>query len=179
MSKRNILSLVLLTAIAAGCGKDAPERDTAGAEPAAASGMDAAAASSFEIVPGLTARILREGEGDAAEAGDNVEVHYTGWTTDGKMFDSSVKRGQPASFPLNGVIKGWTEALLMMPVGSKWKLFIPAELAYGERAQRNIPANSTLLFDIELVDIKAGESAPPAPPAPGTPGAPKITVQPK
>jgi FKBP-type peptidyl-prolyl cis-trans isomerase len=128
---------------------------------------------------GLQSKVETKGTGKVPAATDTVVCHYRGTLIDGTEFDSSYKRGQTAEFPVTGVIKGWTEALLMMPVGSKWKLFIPAELAYGERAQRNIPANSTLLFDIELVDIKAGETAPPTPPAPGTPGAPKITVQPK
>lgn len=128
---------------------------------------------------GLQYKVETKGTGKMPTASDTVVCHYRGTLIDGTEFDSSYKRGQTAEFPVTGVIKGWTEALLMMPVGSKWKLFIPAELAYGERAQRNIPANSTLLFDIELVDIKAGETAPPAPPAPGSPGAPKITVQPK
>lgn len=127
---------------------------------------------------GLQYKVETKGTGKMPTSSDTVVCHYRGTLIDGTEFDSSYKRGQTAEFPVTGVIKGWTEALLMMPVGSKWKLFIPSDLAYGERAQRNIPANSTLLFDIELVDIKAATPAPP-PPTPGTPGAPKITVQPK
>ena len=108
---------------------------------------------------GLQYKIETKGTGKVPNAGDTVVCHYRGTLTDGTEFDSSYKRGQPAEFSVQGVIKGWTEALQMMPVGSKWKLFIPAELAYGERGRPNIPANSTLLFDIELVDIKpAGEA---------------------
>ena len=84
----------------------------------------------------------------------NVTTHYHGTTIDGNVFDSSVQRGQPASFPVSGVIKGWTEALQLMPVGSKWRLFIPSELAYGERGAGDaIGPHSTLIFDVELLGI--------------------------
>ena len=88
------------------------------------------------------------------KADSTVRVHYTGSLIDGTVFDSSVKRGTPAEFPVNGVIKGWTEALQMMPVGSKWRLTIPHELAYGERgAGASIPPFATLVFEVELLDI--------------------------
>ena len=83
-----------------------------------------------------------------------MKVHYKGTLIDGKQFDSSYDRGEPAEFPVNAVIPGWTEALQLMPVGSRWKLVIPSELAYGERgAGADIPANSTLIFEVELLDI--------------------------
>jgi FKBP-type peptidyl-prolyl cis-trans isomerase len=94
-----------------------------------------------------------------------VICNYRGTLLDNTEFDSSYKRGQPATFPVTGVIKGWTEALQLMPVGSKWQLFIPADLAYGERAQGPIGPNATLVFEIELMSI-----APKTPPA-ATPGA--------
>ena len=88
-------------------------------------------------------------------AADKVKVHYSGTLVDGKEFDSSYKRGQPATFPVKGVIKGWTEVLQLMPVGSKWQVFIPSSLAYGERgAGMTIGPNATLIFEIELVAIK-------------------------
>ncbi|MBE2894781.1 FKBP-type peptidyl-prolyl cis-trans isomerase [Spirabiliibacterium falconis] len=103
---------------------------------------------------GLQYQVLTEGNGKVPSANDKVRVHYTGSLPDGTVFDSSVQRGQPAEFPVNGVIKGWTEALTMMPVGSKWRLVIPHELAYGERgAGQAIPPFSTLVFDVELLDI--------------------------
>lgn len=90
------------------------------------------------------------------KADDTVVTHYRGTLISGTEFDSSVKRGKPAEFPVNGVIKGWTEALQLMKKGSKWQLFIPSELAYGERgAGADIGPNATLIFDIELLDIKA------------------------
>ena len=129
---------------------------------------------------GLQYKVETKGSGKVPTAADTVVCHYRGTLIDGTEFDSSYKRGQPADFPVTGVIKGWTEALLMMPVGSKWKLYIPAELAYGERQQRNIPANSTLLFDIELQDIKAPDATPKPPGlTPGAPGTPTITIPPK
>ncbi|EXI61234.1 peptidyl-prolyl cis-trans isomerase [Mannheimia granulomatis] len=103
---------------------------------------------------GLQYEILTEGTGEKPTATSTVRVHYTGSLIDGTVFDSSVKRGQPAEFPVNGVIRGWTEALQLMPVGSKWRLTIPQELAYGERgAGASIPPFATLIFEVELLDI--------------------------
>ena len=104
---------------------------------------------------GLQYEILTEGKGEKPKATDTVTVHYHGSLIDGTVFDSSVKRGQPATFPLNGVIKGWTEIVQMMPTGSKWKVVIPPELAYGENgAGGAIGPNETLIFEIELLSIK-------------------------
>ncbi len=104
---------------------------------------------------GLQYKILTEGTGPKPAADDAVVCNYRGTLIDGKEFDSSYKRGEPATFPVKGVIKGWTEALQLMPVGSKWQLFIPPDLAYGERgAGADIAPNSTLVFEVELVSIK-------------------------
>ncbi|MEM8524302.1 MAG: FKBP-type peptidyl-prolyl cis-trans isomerase [Bacteroidota bacterium] len=103
---------------------------------------------------GLQYQVLREGQGVVPTSSDRVEVHYHGTLMDGTVFDSSVDRGQPASFGVTQVIKGWVEALQMMPTGSKWRLFIPADLAYGTRETGGIPPNSVLIFDVELLDIK-------------------------
>lgn len=104
---------------------------------------------------GLQYEIIKAGNGPKPTATDKVKCNYEGKTIDGTVFDSSYKRGEPAVFPVNGVIPGWTEALQLMPVGSKWKLFIPANLAYGERgAGRDIKPNSTLIFEVELLDIE-------------------------
>ncbi|WP_394175946.1 FKBP-type peptidyl-prolyl cis-trans isomerase [Thalassotalea litorea] len=103
---------------------------------------------------GLQYEILVEGNGDKPSADSTVRTHYHGTFPDGKVFDSSYDRGQPAEFPVNGVIAGWTEALQMMPVGSKWRLHVPYNLAYGERgSQGAIPPYATLVFDVELLDI--------------------------
>ncbi|QDP01582.1 FKBP-type peptidyl-prolyl cis-trans isomerase [Thalassotalea sp. PS06] len=103
---------------------------------------------------GLQFEILVEGNGDKPSADSTVRTHYHGTFPDGKVFDSSYDRGQPAEFPVNGVIAGWTEALQMMPVGSKWRLHVPYNLAYGERgSQGAIPPYATLVFDVELLDI--------------------------
>jgi FKBP-type peptidyl-prolyl cis-trans isomerase FklB len=104
---------------------------------------------------GLQYKILTEGSGPKPAASDTVVCNYRGTLLDGKEFDSSYKRGQPATFPVGGVIKGWTEALQLMPVGSKWQLFIPSALAYGEQGAGNdIQPNSTLIFEVELVSIQ-------------------------
>ncbi len=104
---------------------------------------------------GLQYEILRMGEGAAPKATDEVIVHYHGTLIDGTVFDSSVDRGESISFPLNRVIKGWTEILQLMPVGSKWRVYIPQDLAYGERAAGpTIQPYSTLIFEIELLGIK-------------------------
>ena len=103
---------------------------------------------------GLQYEILTEGNGAKPTAESTVRVHYTGSLIDGTVFDSSVKRGTSAEFPVGGVIKGWTEALQLMPVGSKWRLTIPHNLAYGERgAGVSIPPFATLVFEVELLDI--------------------------
>lgn len=103
---------------------------------------------------GLQYEILNEGQGEKPKANSTVRVHYHGMLIDSTVFDSSVERGEPAEFPVGGVISGWTEALQLMPVGSKWRLFIPHELAYGERgAGAAIAPFSTLIFDVELLDI--------------------------
>ena len=116
---------------------------------------------------GLQYTVLAQGAGASPSASDVVSVNYRGTLLDGTEFDSSYKRGQPASFPVNGVIRGWTEALQLMSPGSKWKLFIPAELAYSESGQRGIPPNSVLIFEVELLSV---QPAPPpaAPPQPLT-----------
>jgi len=103
---------------------------------------------------GLQYRVLSEGVGASPKAGDTVTVHYRGTFIDGTEFDSSYKRGEAASFQVDGMIKGWTEALQMMKEGSKWELFVPSELAYGERGLGRIPPNSTLIFEVELVSVK-------------------------
>ena len=108
---------------------------------------------------GLQYKVLQEGTGPKPAATDQVVCNYRGTLLDGTEFDSSYKRGQPATFPVTGVIKGWTEALQLMPVGSKWQLFVPAELAYAERgAGPQIGPNSTLIFEVELVSIKAKDT---------------------
>ena len=87
---------------------------------------------------------------------DKVVTHYVGSFIDGKVFDSSVERGRPAEFPVEGVIKGWTEALQLMKEGDKWQLFVPPELGYGEKGTGPIPGNTILVFEVELIEVKAG-----------------------
>ena len=104
---------------------------------------------------GLQYKILTKGSGTKPSASDTVVCNYRGTLINGKEFDSSYKRGQPASFPVSGVIKGWTEALQLMPVGSKWQLVVPADLAYGDRgAGPDIGPGATLIFDVELISIQ-------------------------
>ncbi len=103
---------------------------------------------------GLQYKVIKSGSGQKPKATDSVTVNYRGTLINGTEFDSSYKRGQPATFPVNGVIPGWTEALQLMKEGDKWQLFIPSELAYGERGQRGIiPPNSVLIFEVELISI--------------------------
>jgi FKBP-type peptidyl-prolyl cis-trans isomerase FklB len=106
---------------------------------------------------GLQYKIVKEGTGETPKLEDTVTVNYRGTLIDGTEFDSSYRRGQPATFSVKGVIAGWTEALQLMKVGSKWQLFVPSNLAYGERgAGRDIEPNASLIFDIELLSIKEG-----------------------
>src|SRR5207249_3836399 len=117
---------------------------------------------------GLQYKVVKDGTGAQPKATDMVTVNYRGTLIDGTEFDSSYKRGQPATFPVNGVIKGWTEALQLMKQGSKYQLFIPSTLAYGERAMGpDIGPNSTLIFEVELQDVKP-------PPTPGPQGSQKV-----
>ncbi len=103
---------------------------------------------------GLQYEVITEGTGPKPSATSKVTCHYHGTLIDGTVFDSSVKRGQPATFPLNMVIKGWTEGLQLMPQGSKWRFFIPADLGYGDRqVSAQIGPNSTLIFEVELLGI--------------------------
>jgi FKBP-type peptidyl-prolyl cis-trans isomerase len=115
------------------------------------------------LASGLQYKILSEGTGPKPASGDTVICNYRGTLIDGTEFDSSEKHGGPATFPVAGVIRGWTEALQLMPVGSKWQLFIPASLAYGEHgAGSAIGPNATLIFDIDLVSIKPKPAAAPS-----------------
>jgi FKBP-type peptidyl-prolyl cis-trans isomerase FklB len=110
---------------------------------------------------GLQYKVITEGKGKKPKATDTVTTQYKGTLIDGTEFDSSYKRGQPASFPVSGVIPGWTEALQLMPVGSKWQLFVPPALAYGPRgAGQQIGPNATLIFEVELLSIQEEGKAP-------------------
>jgi len=103
---------------------------------------------------GLQYKVLKTGDGPKPTLDDTVVCHYQGTLIDGTEFDSSLKRNQPATFPVKGVIKGWTEALMLMPVGSKWQLFVPAQLAYGDVGTGRIGPGATLIFEVELISIK-------------------------
>jgi FKBP-type peptidyl-prolyl cis-trans isomerase len=131
--------------------------------PETPSDVAAAPADAAKTPSGLASKVIKAGTGTAhPSAADTVTVHYSGWTTDGKLFDSSVKRGQPTSFPLNGVIKGWTEGVQLMVEGEKRRFWIPAALAYGENPGGGRPGG-TLVFDIELLKIKSAPKPPATP----------------
>jgi FKBP-type peptidyl-prolyl cis-trans isomerase len=151
----------------------APAAAAPPARPAASSipapdDVAAAPASAKKTASGLAYRVLKPGTGASPKATDKVTVNYTGWKTDGTMFDSSITRGQPATFPLNGVIKGWTEGVQLMKVGEKTRFWIPAELAYGEHPAGGRPGG-LLVFDIELMSIAAAPAVPPGGMPPGHP----------
>jgi len=127
---------------------------------------------------GLQYKVVTPGNGPIPKSTDSVVCNYRGTLINGTEFDSSYKRGQPSTFPVTGVIKGWTEALQLMPVGSKWQLFIPSDLAYGARGAGGVIApNSVLIFDIELISIQAPPAA--TPPAPATPPSPQTPPNPQ
>jgi len=131
--------------------------------PETPSDVKAAPAEAEKTATGLASKVLTKGTGTVhPAAADTVTVHYSGWTTDGKLFDSSVKRGQPTSFPLNGVIKGWTEGVQLMVEGEKRRFWIPANLAYGENPGGGRPGG-LLVFDVELLKIKQAPKPPAVP----------------
>lgn len=144
----NSLTVTLLTfGFAAACAAQIPAPNDVAATPS-----DAEITSS-----GLASKLLQAGTGSThPSATSNVRVHYTGWLTNGTMFDSSVARGEPIEFPLDGVIRGWTEGLQLMVVGEKRRFWIPADLGYGNRQAGGglIPPGSTLVFDVELLGIR-------------------------
>jgi FKBP-type peptidyl-prolyl cis-trans isomerase len=109
---------------------------------------------------GLQYEVITQTDGPKPSATDNVKVHYTGKLIDGTVFDSSIDRGEPITFPLNAVIPGWTEGVQMMSIGSKYRFFIPYNLAYGERGSGPIPPFATLIFDVELLDINPAQPEP-------------------
>jgi FKBP-type peptidyl-prolyl cis-trans isomerase FklB len=106
---------------------------------------------------GLQYKVIEPGSGESPAATDKVKVHYTGKLINGEVFDSSIQRGTPAEFFVNGVIPGWTEALQLMKPGAKWELFIPGDIAYGPRGNPPIGPNETLLFEVELLEILPAE----------------------
>ncbi|QHG67089.1 FKBP-type peptidyl-prolyl cis-trans isomerase [Pseudomonas putida] len=139
-------------------------RDVMQAEAAAKAEAAAAAGKEFlvenakrdgitTLASGLQFEVLTAGEGAKPTRESNVRTHYHGTLIDGTVFDSSYDRGQPAEFPVGGVIAGWTEALQLMNAGSKWRLYVPSELAYGAQGVGSIPPHSTLVFDVELLDV--------------------------
>lgn len=151
--------IVLLTA----CGRETSTTEvkiTSTNAPAATPALSAATATTpmndmKTTASGLKYQVLKQGTGTVSpKASDTVNVHYHGTFLDGKMFDSSVQRGQPISFPLNGVIAGWTEGLQLMKVGDKFRFEIPPNLAYGPAGRPGIPPNSTLVFEVELLGIQ-------------------------
>ena len=143
---------VALVVFAVACTGEKAARDSTPAGLPAPADVAAPPPDSLKTSSGLSTRVLQRGTGQRhPRATDTVVVHYTGWTTDGKMFDSSVSRGQPAQFELNGVIRGWTEGVQMMVEGEKRRFWIPEQLAY--QGQPGGPAGM-LVFDIELIDIK-------------------------
>ncbi len=154
-SMKHILVLTLVLGLVAGCGmKEEPAvaENTPGdsflAENAKKEGVKTTAS-------GLQYLVMKSGTGATPKLSDGVKVHYHGTLINGTVFDSSVERGEPISFPVSGVIAGWTEALQLMKVGDKWKLFIPAKLAYGDQSPSpKIPANSPLIFEVELLGIE-------------------------
>ena len=122
--------------------------------------VKAVPADAEKTASGLASKVMKAGDGkEYPTAADTVEVHYAGWTLDGKMFDSSLSRGQPISFPLNGVIKGWTEGVQLMTEGEIRRFWIPADLAYGENPGGGRPGGM-LVFDVELLSIKSAPKAP-------------------
>ena len=155
----SLLTLTLALGLFAGCSPKA-DQPTTSATTESSDGAAYLAANAKKdgvttTASGLQYKVLKSGTGESPKSSDRVKVDYTGTTIDGKVFDSSVQRGQPAVFPVGAVIPGWVEALQLMKVGDKWQLVIPAKLAYGENSPTPaIAPNSVLVFDVELLDIE-------------------------
>ncbi|MDO6593649.1 FKBP-type peptidyl-prolyl cis-trans isomerase [Neptuniibacter sp. 1_MG-2023] len=162
--------LALLSALLFGCGEDAAEEkfrqelvDKALNDDVSKAGAvflqkNALMEGVVTTKSGLQYKVLKQGEGERPSITDLVTVHYEGTRVDGHIFDSSYQRGEPSVFPLNRVIRGWIEGLMMMNRGSTWMLFVPSALAYGATSPTDdIPANSTLIFKVELIDFTAAE----------------------
>jgi FKBP-type peptidyl-prolyl cis-trans isomerase FklB len=148
------LSLILTLSLALGLLTGCSPSDATGGG-AAFLAANAKKEGVITTASGLQYKVLKAGTGASPKKSDRVKVDYTGTLIDGTVFDSSVQRGQPAVFPVGAVIPGWVEALQMMKVGGKWKLFIPANLAYGDQSPSPaIPPNSVLIFDVELLAIE-------------------------
>ena len=141
---------ILATVLLVSCGQD-PVQDPAAPEDFLAQNGKREEVTTTES--GLQYEVLEEGDGAQPTREDQVTVHYKGELLDGTVFDSSYDRGEPATFPLNRVIPGWTEGVQLMKVGAKYKFYIPPELGYGSRDQGKIPPNSTLIFQVELLSI--------------------------
>ena len=151
MKKTIVASLFALAMVS--CSTKEPSQTTKESMIETPKDVATAPADAETTASGLQHKLLEKGSGATKpKATDMVTVHYSGWTTDGKLFDSSVKRGQPSSFPLNGVIAGWTEGLQLMVVGEKRRFWIPAKMAYGENPGGGRPGG-TLDFDVELIKI--------------------------
>lgn len=178
MKIRNLTPLMTAAMLASATtiarSEETPDAKAPAAEPKTAqpqkkmpevpSDVAAAPADAEKTASGLASKVLKAGTGDKnPAAADTVTVHYSGWTKDGKQFDSSVERGEPASFPLNGVIKGWTEGLQLMVEGEKRRFWIPEELAYGPKVEGSTRPGGMLCFDVELLGIKAAPEAAKAP----------------
>ena len=150
----SILSVLLGALALAGCNGNAPPAPSTTASPPAVTAPPSGSAR-VTTASGIVFESLAAGSGPSPKATDTVRVHYHGTLMDGTVFDSSVDRGQPISFPLNRVIKGWTEGLQLMKVGDKFKFEIPPQLAYGPNSPTpKIPPNSTLVFEVELLGIE-------------------------
>lgn len=149
MKKHIILvAIISLSASLICCSKDAQRTaSTEKIDPQLIEGMTTTAS-------GLHYRVIKEGEGKSPTINDKVTVHYTGKFPNGKVFDSSVDRGQPATFGVKQVIAGWTEGLQLMKPGAQYEFVIPGKLAYGKRGTRGIPANATLVFEVELISVQ-------------------------
>lgn len=168
--KRSLLSVLLISGLISGCGNDAEEEkfrqslvqkalyDDVRKEGDAFLAQNVNEEGIKTTASGLQYKVLVSGEGDSPSVTDQVTVHYEGMRVDGHIFDSSYKRGKPSTFPLNRVIKGWTEGVSMMKKGDVWMLYIKPELAYGATSpSADIPANSTLIFKVELIDFHSVE----------------------